>query len=170
MKKRKIGFRVILVTVFFGFISGCGTSSETTTTLKPVATSTTIPKKAATETTSPTETSETKTYTPSPDSCTGWNCTLTGVVYAGSANPGNELEGVEVELLQASYCSPTKGEQVALTDSDGIFTFEVFLHDTDGFNFTVELEGYEPAKAKFGGFDCLYCACEPVEIVLQPIP
>ncbi len=160
MKKRKLLFLVILLIVFISFISGCGTSSETTTT----------PRPADTSTTSPTVTSEPITYTPTPDPCTGWNCTFAGVVYAESANPGNELVGVEVELSQASHCSPTKGEQVVTTNSDGVFTFEVFLHDTDGFNFTVELEGYEPTVAKFGGFDCLYCGCEPLEIVLQSIP
>ena len=158
MIKRKYLFQAVLLIVSIGLISGCGSSSETTTTPKPEATSTT----------SPTVTNEPMISTS--DSCTGWNCTLAGVVYADSANPGNELVGVEVELLQASYCSPTKGEQVVTTNADGIFTFEVFLHDTDGFNFTVELEGYEPAKAKFGGFDCLFCACEPVEIVLEPSP
>jgi hypothetical protein len=91
-------------------------------------------------------------------------------VYAGEANPGSELAGILVELNQYSNCSPTRGEQETITDEGGNFTFEVFLHDTDGFNFRVELEGYELAKTSFGGFDCVFCACQPVEIVLQPVP
>jgi hypothetical protein len=89
-------------------------------------------------------------------------------VYDGTASPGSELAGVLVQLSQASYCSPTRGEQETITDEGGNFAFEVFLHDTDGFNFRVELEGYEAVKTSFGGFDCLFCSCQPVEIVLQP--
>ena len=90
-------------------------------------------------------------------------------MYAGTAEVGNALSGVVVSLSQASHCSPTRGEQEAVTGEDGTFSFEVFLHDTDGFYFKVELDGYQEGVTSFGGFDCLYCACEPVEIVLQPV-
>jgi hypothetical protein len=90
------------------------------------------------------------------------------VVYEGENIPGNELGGVLVNLSQFSYCSPTRGEYELVTGEDGTFAFEVFLHDTDSFNFKVELDGYQTWEHAFGGFDCLYCSCPPVEIVLQP--
>lgn len=104
------------------------------------------------------------------DPCTGWWCTLRGVVYAGTTGPGGELGDASVELLQFSYCSPTSGHHRTTTGPDGAFAFEVFLHDTDGFRFTVEREGYEPATHSFGGFDCLFCSCPLIEIVLRPSP
>ena len=106
--------------------------------------------------------------TPTPDPCTGWTCTLEGVVYLNESASGNELAGIPVNFKQVSNCSPTKGEYQAITGEDGRFSFEVFLHDTDGFVFEVNSEGNQPARVKFGGFDCLYCACDPVEIVLTP--
>jgi len=102
-------------------------------------------------------------------SCIGWDCSLKGTVYANAAAPGNELEGVPVHLGQRSYCSPTAGDHEAVTGADGTFGFPVYLHDTDSFNLEVVVEGYQPARQTFGGFDCLYCACDPLEIVLQPV-
>jgi hypothetical protein len=93
---------------------------------------------------------------------------IEGMVYEGEAILGNEMGGVLVNLSQISYCSPTMGEQEAVTGEDGTFAFEVYLHDTDSFNFKVELDGYQTWEYAFGGFDCLYCSCPPVEIVLQP--
>ena len=107
--------------------------------------------------------------TPTPDPCTGWTCTLEGAVYLDEATPGNELVGIPVDFTQVSNCSPTRGETQAVTGEDGRFSFEVFLHDTDSFVFDVEAEGYLPVRVKLGGFDCLYCACDPVEILLQPV-
>jgi len=124
----------------------------------------TTPPPQASQT--PTQKISTPTFTPT--SCTGWNCTIEGVVYAGEVASGNELGGALVALSQFSYCSPTQGEQETVTDEDGIFTFEVYLHDTDSFHFKVELDGYLPAEYSFGGFDCLYCSCSSLEIVLQP--
>ncbi len=102
-----------------------------------------------------------------PTSCVGWSCTLQGVVYADPLRPGNELPGALVRLSQVSYCSPTAGKHETRTGLDGAFRFEVYLHDTDTFWFEVEEEGYEPARVSMGGFDCLYCSCPPVEIVLN---
>jgi hypothetical protein len=101
--------------------------------------------------------------------CYIWDCTLQGVVYAGEINPGSELSGAEVKLLQYSNCSPTKGEHSAKTGAKGEFEFEVSIHDTDGFTFTVEEDGYQPYKLKFGGFDCVACSCNGLEIVLEPL-
>lgn len=106
------------------------------------------------------------TFTPT--ACTGWHCTLHGVVYAGEAVLGNELGGVMVSLSHFSYCSPTMGEHEAVTGEDGAFTFEVYLHDTDSFHFEVEIDGYQTWEYSFGGFDCLYCSCPPLEVVLRP--
>ena len=101
------------------------------------------------------------------DYCIGWDCALDGVVYAEEASVGNELEGAAILFRHGSYCSPTQGEYEAVTGPDGEFSFEVYLHDTDSFRFNVEVAGYEPAYVSFGGFECLYCSCPPIEIVLQ---
>jgi hypothetical protein len=110
------------------------------------------------------------TLTPTPDPCTGWWCTVSGVVYAGTAQPGNELEGTTVTLQHTSYCSPTRGERQTETGPDGSFAFgDVFLHDTDRIRITVALEGYESAGWDSVDRYCLYCSCfgEPLEIVLR---
>ena len=168
MNQRKLTFLIIF---FEGILllGGCRSSPEATPTppLEPAPTVTHTP------TTIPPTVTHTPTTSPptfTPDFCIGWHCTITGVVYAETASPGSELAGVLVELNQYSNCSPTRGEQETITDEGGNFAFEVFLHDTDGFNFKVELEGYEPAKTSFGGFDCVFCACQPVEILLQLVP
>lgn len=102
-----------------------------------------------------------------PTYCVGWNCEIEGVVYLGSADPGNELEGAQVKLSQISWCSPTAGEQETQSGPNGIFAFEIYIHDTDSINMQVDLEGYQMEKVKFGGFDCLFCSCPLVEIVLE---
>ncbi len=168
MNKRNLMFLTVFLAGIL-LLGGCRSSPEVTPTpsLEPA------PTVAHSPTTAPPTVTHTPTTAPptfTPDFCIGWNCTITGVVYAGAASPGSELAGVLVELNQYSNCSPTRGEQDTITDEGGNFAFEVFLHDTDGFNFRVELEGYEPAKTSFGGFDCVFCACQPVEIVLQPAP
>ena len=103
-----------------------------------------------------------------PTLCSGWQCTLEGVVYPGSATPGKEMSGIQVSLKQVSNCSPTAGDQQALTDENGRFSFDVYLHDTDSFVFEVSEASYQLARQKIGGFDCLYCSCSPIEIILQP--
>ena len=104
---------------------------------------------------------------PSPTWCVGWNCILRGVVYADEVGTGNELESVKVELSQKSYCSPTIGRHEAITNPDGEFEFEVYIHDTDIFRIEAEEAGYEQGNKFFGGFDCLFCSCYPLEIVLK---
>jgi hypothetical protein len=114
-----------------------------------------------------TEPSPSATLTFTPDPCTGWDCTIIGVVYEGTVGSGREVNGAVVKLMHTSYCSPTKGEQEMVTGEDGTFEFKVFLHDTDGFRIEVELEGYQTGEYSFGGFDCLFCSCPPIEIVLE---
>ena len=113
-----------------------------------------------------TETKVEATITPT--LCSGWQCTLEGVVYQGSATPGKEMSGIQVSLKQVSNCSPTAGDQQARTDEDGRFSFDVYLHDTDSFVFEASEAGYQPARLKMGGFDCLYCSCSQIEIILHP--
>jgi len=100
--------------------------------------------------------------------CPGWSCTLTGVVVQGEAETVNAIEDVEIQLSQSSYCSPTSGRQVTLTDSYGKFAFDVYLHDTDSLTVRVEREGYQTAEDSLSGFDCLACGCGPIELVLTP--
>jgi len=111
------------------------------------------------------------TFTPDP--CTGWWCTATGVVVAETTRSGYESEGATVTLRHTSYCSPTSGQHQATTRPDGRFEFsDVFFHDTDGIRIQVELEGYEPAQWNSTDFGCLYCSCfgSPLEIVLHTAP
>ena len=145
MKRVKSILYFVGLMVFFLFIAGCATPPQPNDT--------------------PIQTSSPPTLTPDP--CTGWDCTIMGVVYEGEVGSGHEVSGAVVKLIQTSYCSPTKGEYEVVTGADGTFEFEVFLHDTDGFRFEVELDGYEPVSHFFVGFDCLYCSCPPVEIVLE---
>lgn len=107
--------------------------------------------------------------TATPTSCTGWECTLKGVVYVDVASPGNELAGVVVELSHFSNCAPTRGQHKAITGPSGEFEFKVYVHDTDMFRIQVEQSEYEAARQSVGGFDCLFCTCPPFEIVLQPL-
>jgi hypothetical protein len=102
-----------------------------------------------------------------PTSCAGWTCTLEGTVYVNSPSLDARLPGARVTLSQVSHCSPTVGEQETRTGNDGAFQFEIYLHDTDTFWFEVKADGYEPVRQSLGGFDCLYCSCPPVEIVLE---
>ncbi|MDO9546300.1 MAG: hypothetical protein Q7J07_06075 [Pelolinea sp.] len=99
--------------------------------------------------------------------CIGWSCEIDGIVYLDAAEPGNELEGIRVNFSQISWCSPTAGKQETLTDANGSFSFEVFIHDTDSYKISVDVEGYQTAEHKMGGFDCLFCYCPLVEIVLK---
>ena len=111
------------------------------------------------------------TFTPDP--CTGWRCTVTGVAYTGTIHFGNELESVTVTLHQTSFCSPTRGQHRTTTDSDGRFEFsDVFFHDTDRIQIQVESEGYESAQWDSKGSYCLFCSCfgSPLEIVLHAAP
>lgn len=104
--------------------------------------------------------------TASPTSCVGWYCEIDGVVYLGSVDSGNEMAGVPLKLSQHSWCSPTAGDQETQSGPYGTFAFEVYIHDTDSIIVKVDLEGYQPVKVKMGGFDCLYCSCPFIEIVL----
>ena len=111
---------------------------------------------------------QTEAATSTPDPCTGWECELTGVVFYESDHPGQEAAHVPVQLEQVSHCSRTRGKHQTRTSRRGEFHFDVFLHDTDSFWFDIEHEGYQPVRVSLGGFDCLYCACQPLEIILQP--
>ena len=111
------------------------------------------------------------TFTPDP--CTGWSCTVAGVVYAETVHSGNELEGATVTLNQSSYCSRTRGQQQVKTGRDGRFEFgDVFLHDTDRIQIKVESEGHETGQWDSVDRYCLFCNCfrEPIEIVLRIVP
>ena len=145
MRRTSISFALLL------FLIGCTVLDHT-----PVPPNTPIKSSSAAP-----------TFTP--DMCTGRQCTLTGVVFSEVIQPGSELEGAAVTLLQTSWCSPTKGQQQATTDVDGTFEFSVYVHDTDSFRLTVEMDGYELAQQLIGGFDCLYCHCPPIEIVSKAV-
>jgi len=104
---------------------------------------------------------------PSPTFCTGWHCEINGTVSAEPAEPTNQLASETVTLSQISWCSPTSGKKDTQLDEDGKFSFDVYIHDTDSFNIYVDIEGYQAEKIQFGGFDCLYCHCPPIKIILE---
>jgi hypothetical protein len=170
MNRQKLPQQMIGMVVASLFLVGCALSSEATPTktLRPTFTDTPVHTPMPTDTPTP-EFLPTPVPIATPTSCTGWRCTLRGVVYVNAAGSGNELKDVLVKLSQSSYCSPTSGQHETTTGPDGTFEFDVYIHDTDTFWIRVELDGYEPASQSLGGFDCLYCSCPPVEIVLQPL-
>ena len=117
------------------------------------------------------ETTPTLTTAPSPtpDPCTGWTCTVSGVVYDEATGLGNELAVATVTLQQTSYCSPTRGQHQTTTSADGTFEFDgIFFHDTDRIQIQVAAEGYEPATWDSVDTYCFYCNCftSPLEITL----
>lgn len=115
----------------------------------------------------------TMTPTSTPDPCTGWWCTITGVIYAETTDFSNQFEGVTVTLHQTSYCSPTSGQQQTITGSDGSFEFsDVFFHDTDRIRIQFESKEFELAQWDSTDYNCLYCSCfeSPLEIILHTTP
>ncbi len=159
MRQRELEQRVVgFILVVMSLLTGC--------IIFEVA-----PASTQTTTATPTDTAcPMATNTPTPDPCTGWWCTINGVVYVDAVDSGNELEGASVEMGQFSYCSPTSGRYQTTTAPDGTFEFgEVFLHDTDRIWIEVEYEGYEPTRWDSTDFYCLYCSCfgSPIEIVLH---
>lgn len=113
------------------------------------------------------------TSTPTPDPCTGWTCDVNGAVYDQSAQPGNELAGIELTLIHSSNCSPTRGEHFTQANSDGVFAFDqIFYHDTDRIRIQIDIDGSAQTVWDSSGNYCFFCSCfeDPLEIVLFPIP
>lgn len=60
-----------------------------------------------------------------------------------------------------------------MTDLDGVFEFsEVFFHDMDRIQISVEAQGYEAAHWDSVDFYCYYCNCfgSPLQIMLSETP
>ena len=160
--KRLNTSRVLMCAAIALFVAGCTAVQYTPTftyrhTLQPTWTS--HPTKMPSSTPDPTQ----EFFR----NCVGWQCFLKGVVYEGTASPGNELAGIAVRLSHHSFCSPTSGEHETTTGINGEFSFPVYVHDTDTFWIEAEIGGFEPVRQSIGGFDCLYCSCPPMMIVLQ---
>ena len=119
-----------------------------------------LPPESAT----PVPASVNQTPSPFPTSCTGWTCEISGVVSTGESQPSDVFTSQVVKLHQISWCSPTAGEQETQINPDGTFSFEIYLHDTDTLNLSVDIPGYLTEKAQIGGFDCLSCSCSPIEL------
>ena len=100
-----------------------------------------------------------------PTQCTGWICALDGKIILPEG-VDVDIPIKEIEFEQISNCSPTRGVQVIPVMDDGSFTIDVYLHDTDSFVIAADAAGYEPVRNTFGGFECLYCSCVPIEIPL----
>lgn len=113
-----------------------------------------------------------ETSSPTPDPCTGWTCEVNGVVYNLSADPGNEVEGINLTLVHSSNCSPTRGEHDAQSAADGSFTFNsIFFHDTDRVQIQLNSTGANQIIWDSVGESCYYCGCfnDQIEIVLSTI-
>jgi hypothetical protein len=108
----------------------------------------------------------TGTPTPPPAGDIGWR-KVKGVVYAEAATAGHELAGALVECSQFSYvprqgsCAPYR----VTTGPDGVFEFDVFVHDTDTITLAAHKPGYGPAERRIVGVDC-FGSCPPVDLVL----
>jgi hypothetical protein len=100
------------------------------------------------------------------ESCTGWTCQVHGTVYSNSSDHGKELSGAEIILSHTSYCSPTRGQLEGMSNSEGTFSFEVFLHDTDLLTVEITAADHQSQTLTINGMDCLNCACFPLDIVL----
>jgi hypothetical protein len=177
MSQRDWVLRIVEFMLVIPFLVGCTVSQTTSTpTHADTVGSVDEPTPVSTPTlmlTSMPPNSAPTTATPTIDPCTGWWCTVTGIVYTDVAEQGNELEGASVTLHQTSYCSPTRGQHQTTSNSDGRFEFgEVFFHDTDRIRIQVTYEGYEPALWDSRGLYCLYCGCFglPVQAVLRAAP
>ena len=147
---------VILVTAIF---MGACTPSTLTPTLEDLPTIDGSPIQA--------------TSTPTPDPCTGWTCDVNGALYNQSAQPGNELAGIELTLIHSSNCSPTRGEHSSQTNTDGAFSFgQIFFHDTDRIRIQIDADGSAQTVWDSSGIYCFFCSCfeDPLQIVLLPIP
>ena len=89
------------------------------------------------------------------------------MVYAEATIPGHELAGALVECSQFSYvprkesCAPYR----VTTGPDGVFEFDVFVHDTDTITLAAQKPDYEPAERRIVGVDC-FGSCAPVDLVL----
>lgn len=85
----------------------------------------------------------------------GWR-KVQGVVYAEKMAPDHEMAGALVTCSQTSYfpreasCAPYE----ITTGADGTFTFDVFVHDTDGINISAQKSGYKSTKFNMGGIAC----------------
>jgi hypothetical protein len=98
---------------------------------------------------------------------------VNGALYNQSAQSGNELTGIELTLSHSSNCSPTRGEQVTQTNSDGVFAFDqIFFHDTDRIRIQIDADGSAQTVWDSSGKYCFFCSCfeDSLEIVLSPIP
>ena len=96
----------------------------------------------------------------------GWR-KVKGVVYAETATVGHEVAGALVKCSQFSYfpreesCAPYR----VTTGSDGVFEFDVFVHDTDSITLVAQKPGYGPAERRIRGIDC-FGNCPPVDLAL----
>ena len=171
LKRRVAGLTLTVMS----FLAACtlpeaGPTLTGTTTLAPAAMPTPANAPSSAATLAP---GSAPLLTNTPDPCTGWWCTVRGVVYDDAVEPGNELSGASVELGQFSYCSPTGGGHQTTTGPDGTFEFsQVFFHDTDRIWIQVDSEGYASTRWDSTDFYCLYCNCfgSPIEIVLHTAP
>ncbi len=75
-----------------------------------------------------------------------------GKVYDASVGPSTPLAGATVRYAHYSPVNPG-GSGSLVTGADGQYAFDLFLHDTDAIQFTVEAPGFRTATAYTGGYE-----------------
>ena len=97
----------------------------------------------------------------------GWQ-KLRGTILDGRTQPRQPLAGAIVRCSQFSYnprrgsCSP--GE--ISTGPNGVFRFDVFIHDTDKITIDARKPGYRAAEERFQGFACV-AGCPTSDLLLE---
>jgi hypothetical protein len=87
---------------------------------------------------------------------------IRGQVYDASVGPDAAIAGASV-----SYYSP-EGSGTTSTGTQGEFSFQLFLHDTDTVRVSVEAAGFHSAEEYFDAI-ALWFERRPIEIGLEPL-
>ena len=100
--------------------------------------------------------------------CTGWDCQINGTIYKRTQNQQDRASDIRVLLDHVSWCSPSPRNQEVITNKEGEFSFNLYIHDTDTIRIKVEEIGYENIEIIFGGVrGCSGCRCNDIEILLE---
>ena len=70
--------------------------------------------------------------------CTGWDCQINGTIYKRTQNQQDRASDIRVLLDHVSWCSPSPRNQEVITNKEGEFSFNLYIHDTDTIRIKVE--------------------------------
>lgn len=104
--------------------------------------------------------------TPSPTYVGTWEAVLTGTVYDGRREP---IAGAIVQYVPTSLFPELQENRPNTTETDtqGMFSLSVTVHDTDRIQIVVEAPGFAPYEESLTGFD-LASGRKTFEIELAP--